>query len=200
MTDVQAILVDLPDQLVGDRVIVRPWSEDDSRGLWEAIDGSRDHLAPWMPWLQAHNNPDDALEYTRRARARWLLREDLAVAIVERASGRIVGGSGMHRINWRSRLFEIGYWVSQDAEGRGYATEAVQLLTRIAFDDLDANRVEIRMDVANARSRRVAERLGFVLEGTLRRALPGVDGEPVDVHVFGLLPDEYRALPWATRT
>jgi RimJ/RimL family protein N-acetyltransferase len=200
MTDVQAILVDLPDQLVGDRVIVRPWSEDDSRGLWEAIDGSRDHLAPWMPWLQAHNNPDDALEYTRRARARWLLREDLAVAIVERASGRIVGGSGMHRINWRSRLFEIGYWVSQDAEGRGYATESVQLLTRIAFDDLDANRVEIRMDVANARSRRVAERLGFVLEGTLRRALPGVDGEPVDVHVFGLLPDEYRALPWATRT
>jgi RimJ/RimL family protein N-acetyltransferase len=198
MADVLPILVSLPERLDGQRVVVRPWSEEDSRGLWDAVDSSRDHLAPWMPWLDAHRNPDDALEYTRRARARWLLREDLAVAIVERATRRVVGGSGLHRINWKCRLFEIGYWIAQDCEGRGYVTETVQLLTRLAFDDLDANRVEIRMDVANDRSRRVPERLGFVHEGTLRRALPGVDGKPVDLHIFALLPEEYRALPWAT--
>lgn len=199
MPDVEPLLIDLPDELVGDRVIVRPWAEADADELWDAIDSSREHLEPWMPWVDRYHNPDNALEYCRRSRARWLLREDLAVAIVERSSGRAVGGSGLHRTDWKFRLFEIGYWIRQDREGRGYVTETVQLLACLAFDELDANRVELRIDTRNVRSLRVAERLGFVLEGTLRRKLPAPDGTPADMHVLALLPEEYRALPWATR-
>lgn len=192
------IRIELPEQLVGERVIVRPWRESDARSLFDAIDESREHLEPWMPWVEANQNPDDTLAYVRGAHARWLTREDLAVAIVERDSGRVVGGSGLHRINWPLRTFEIGYWVAATCEGRGYTSETVQLLTRMCFDDLDANRVEIRMDTRNSRSERVAQRLGFVWEGTLRRALAAPDGAPVNVHVYALLPDEYAALPWAT--
>jgi RimJ/RimL family protein N-acetyltransferase len=198
MDDLPPILVDLPEQLVGERVIVRPWDEADARGLFDAIDESREHLGPWMPWVDATRNPDDSLTYIRGARAHWLKREDLPVAIVERATGRIVGGSGLHRIKWQIRSFEIGYWVTVDCEGRGYVSETVTLLTRLCFDGLDANRVEIRMDVRNARSERVAQRLGFVREGTLRRALPSPGGKPADVHVYALLAEEYAALPWAT--
>ena len=199
MADVPPILIDLPDELVGDLVIVRPWAEADSSGLWDAIDNSREHLEAFMPWVDRYHNPDDALEYTRRSRARWLLREDLSVAIVERQTGRIVGGSGLHRIDWGIRAFEIGYWIRQDAEGRGYITETVQLLTRLAFDELDANRVELRIDTRNIRSLRVGERLGFVLEGTLRRKLPAADGTAADMHVLALLPEEYQTLPWSTK-
>ena len=199
MVNVDPLLIELPDELVGDRVIVRPWAEADSDSLWDAIDDSRDHLEPWMPWVDRYRNPDNALEYARRSRARWLLREDLAVAIVERATGRIVGGSGFHRTDWTYRLFEIGYWVRQDCEGRGYVHETVQLLTRLAFEQLDANRVELRIDTRNLRSLRVAERLGFVLEGTLRRRMPAPGGVPTDMHVLALLPEEYRLLPWASR-
>lgn len=199
MADTHPILIDLPDQLVGERVIVRPWAESDGMELWEAVDSSRDHLEPWMPWVDRYRNPDNAVEYTRRKGAQWLLREDLAVAVVEKATGRIVGGSGFHRMNWSIRTFEIGYWVCEDRVGRGYATETVQLLARLAFDELEANRVELRIDPRNIRSLRVAERLGFVLEGTLRRALPDSTGEPADVHVLSLMPEEYRSLPWATR-
>ena len=76
-------------------------------------------------------------------------------------------------------------------------TETVQVLTRLAFDHLQANRVEIRMDPENIRSRRVPERLGFVLEGTLRMIGPGPDGQPTDRHVFALIPEEYRRLDWS---
>lgn len=199
MADIPPIQIDLPEELVGDRVIVRPWAEVDSDDLWDAIDNSREHLDAWMPWVDRYRNPDDALEYTRRSRARWLLREDLSVAIVEKSTGQVVGGSGMHRPDWQFRLFEIGYWLRQDREGRGYASETVQLLTRLAFDQLDANRVELRIDTRNLRSLRVAERLGFVLEGTLRRKMPAPDGVPADMHVLALLPEEYELLPWATK-
>ena len=198
MADVPPIQIDLPEALVGQLVLVRHWAEPDSDGLWDAIDSSREHLEAWMPWVDRYHNPDDALEYTRRAHARWLLREDLAVAIVEKASGRIVGGSGLHRIDWKLRLFEIGYWIRQDAEGRGYIAETVQLLTRLAFDELDANRVELRIDTRNIRSLRVADRAGFVLEGTLRRKLPAPDGSAADMHVLALIREEYQRLPWAT--
>jgi RimJ/RimL family protein N-acetyltransferase len=199
VADVPPILIDLPEELVGDLVIVRPWAEADSSGLWDAVDNSREHLEAFMPWVDRYHNPDNALEYTRRSRARWLLREDLSVAIVERQTGRIVGGSGLHRIDWGIRAFEIGYWIRQDAEGRGYITETVQLLTRLAFDELDANRVELRIDTRNIRSLRVGERLGFVLEGTLRRRLPAADGTAADMHVLALLPEEYQTLPWSTK-
>ena len=199
MASVDPLLIDLPDRLEGERVIVRPWAEGDSAGLWDAIDSSREHLEAWMPWVDRYRNPDDALEYCRRSHARWLLREDLPVAIVERATGRIVGGSGIHRPDWAYRLFEIGYWLREDAQGQGYTTETVQLLTRLAFDDLDANRVELRIDTSNVRSLRVAERLGFVLEGTLRRRLLAPGGEPTDMHVLALLPEEYQRLPWASQ-
>ena len=198
MASVDPILIDLPDRLEGERVVVRPWEETDYLDLWDAIDSSRDHLSPWMPWLESTVNPDNALHYIRRARAQWLLREDLPVAIVERATGRIVGGSGIHRPDWTYRLFEIGYWLRQDAVGKGYASETVQLLARLAFDELDANRVELAIDTANVASLRVAERLGFVLEGTLRRRLLAPGGEPTDMHVLALLPEEYRRLPWAS--
>lgn len=198
MPAVQPLLVTLPDTLVGERVIVRPWDEADSDMLWDAIDSSREHLEAWMPWVDRYHNPDDALIYTRRARAHWLLRDDLPVAIVEKATGRILGGSGLHKPDWTFRLFEIGYWLRADAEGCGYATETVTLLTRMAFDLLDANRVEVRIDVDNLRSCAVVERLDFVLEGTLRRKLPSPRGVPTDMQVYALIEREYRERPWAT--
>lgn len=191
------ILLSLPDQLVGERVLVRPYADEDAAGLWDAIQASKAHLAPWLTWVNEHQRLEDTLEYVRRARASWLLREDLPVAIVARETGQIVGGSGLHHVNWRINLFEIGYWLRQDAEGRGYVHETVQLLSRLAFNELGANRVQLRIDTANVRSRRVAERLGFVLEGTLRRSAPRLDGPPADMDVFALLPEEFRALPWA---
>jgi RimJ/RimL family protein N-acetyltransferase len=186
VNDSSPVLIELPDHLVGPRVVVRPYDEADAPSLWEAVDGSRTHLAPWMPWVGAYHAPNEALAFVRQFRAKWLTREDLIVGIFDLASGRLLGGSGLHRIDWQIRRFEIGYWLRQSAEGHGYVAEAVQLLIRLAFG-LAANRVEIRTDVRNSRSRAVAERLGFQLEGCLRRFLPDAEGQPSDILIFSLL-------------
>ena len=194
------ILIDVPDVLEGPRVLVRPWRRGDGPAPWEAVEVSRAHLAPWMPWLDDTRNPDDTEEYVIRAGARWQLREDMAVGVFERTSGRLLGGSGLHRIDWTIRRFEIGYWLRADAEGHGYMLEATQLLTRLAVEEARRLPRRIRMDTDNERSRRVAERLGYTLEATLQRAFRTPDGTPSAVHVFRLLPEEYQALPWAATT
>ena len=192
-------LIELPEALDGPRVRVRPYCPEDADALWEAVDESREHLAPWLPWVARYTDPAFARETVIRCRARWMLREDLTVGVFAREDGRLLGGSGLHRIDWELRTFEIGYWLRRTAGGRGYMREAVQLLTRLAFDALHANRVEIRMDVRNGRSRRVPEALGFVLEGTLRRSTADTEGRPRDQHIYALIPEDYRALDWAQR-
>ena len=199
MGAIQPTLIEVPGELLGSLVTVRAYREEDAPELWAAVDESRDGpLGEWMPWVEEYRAPEDALATIRRLRARWLLREDLVTAIFERATGRFLGGSGLSRIDWKIRRFEIGYWLRTSAIGHGYVTETVQLLTRLAFDHLEANRVEIRMDVRNTRSRAIPARLGFVFEGCMRRAMPDIHSQPGDIDVFALIREDYERLSWRT--
>lgn len=193
------VLIDVPEQIDGLRVRVRPYRPDDAQALWEAVDESRDYLLPWLPWVSNYHSVDDARTTIARMSASWRLHDDLPVGMFALANGWLLGGSGLTRINWQIRAFEIGYWLRRSAEGHGYMTEAVQLLTRMAFDTLAANRVEIRMDTRNTRSEQVPKRLGFVHEGTLRNNIPDTAGQPRDTHIYALIPDEYHRLSWASQ-
>lgn len=124
-----------------------------------------DDLLQWMPW--AHSDPRslDADEINcRKAYAQFILRQDMRMVGFERATGRPVMMTGLHRFDWTARHFEIGYWVRRSAQGQGYATEAALALTRFAFEALQARRVEITHAEGNERSRNVIEKLGFVRE------------------------------------
>jgi ribosomal-protein-serine acetyltransferase len=100
-------------------------------------------------------------------------------------NGMMIGGSGLHRIDWSIPKFEIGYWARTSHAGQGYITEAVNGITRFAFETLGAQRVEIRCDVKNERSAAVARRAGFALEGTLRQdARDHISGGLRDTHIF----------------
>lgn len=184
-------LIPLPDELRSARLVVRPYRPDDAAPFFAAVDESREHLRPWLPWVERHTSVDDTRDYCTRCAANWTLRTDLTVGIFDARDGRLLGGSGLHRFSWQVRAFEIGYWLRRSAEGQGYASETVRLLTRLAFEGLEARRVAINCDPRNDRSRRVAERLGFVLEGRLRHTMLDSAGQPRDQLVFSLIPDDY---------
>jgi RimJ/RimL family protein N-acetyltransferase len=194
VAEIDPLRIELPAELVGERVLLRPWREADAQALWEAVDSSRASLGEWLPWVPEYQTPEDALPTIRRMQSQWLTRENLVVGIFDKTSGEALGGSGLHRIDWSLRLFEIGYWLRDSAVGHGYVTEAVQLLTQFAFQDLQANRVQIRMDPRNTRSRAIPVRLHYVYEGCLRRCIPDVNGDPRDSDVFALTREDYHRL------
>jgi RimJ/RimL family protein N-acetyltransferase len=100
------------------------------------------------------------------------------------SEGELVGGTGLHRVDWALRRFEIGYWRKTGYAGQGLLTEAVRAVARLAFDVLDARRVEIRMDDNNAPSWRLAERAGFTLEAILRFDAATPQGEPRSTRIY----------------
>jgi RimJ/RimL family protein N-acetyltransferase len=185
-------LIPLFDELRGERVVVRPYRLEDAPDLFEAVAESRDHLRPWLPFADQHQSVEESRDFITRATAEWLLREDMNVALADATTGRFVGGSGLHPHDWDARVFEIGYWVRATAQGKGYVTEAVRLLTDFAFERLAANRVFIRCDARNARSAAVAERLGFVREALLRNEMRAVDGALRNTLIYALIPSDPR--------
>ncbi len=194
------LLLDLPDELIGTRVVARRYRDGDGAAVAEAVAESRDRLvAANMPWVKEWDEPDQGAIFVRRSQAKWAAREDLNLGLWERATGTFLGSSGLHRIDWSVPNVEIGYWIRTRFEGRGFVTEAVALIAAFAFDALRAQRVRIRCDAENARSAAVPRRLGFVHEATLRNECRRGDGMLRNTFEFGLTPDDFRAVragPW----
>jgi len=170
------ILLEIPMPIQTPRLLLRHPQSGDGKAMNQAVVESLEHLRPWMPWAQKAPTPEESEESVRRAWAKWILREDLRIHCYERATGELIGGSGLHRIDWQMPKFEIGYWVRKSYEGKGYVTETVNALTRFAFSALNARRVEICCDASNTRSIAVIERLGFEKEAQLRNECLSVDG------------------------
>ncbi|WP_026930736.1 GNAT family N-acetyltransferase [Glycomyces tenuis] len=81
---------------------------------------------------------------------------------------------------------ELGYFCSPWARGRGWTTAAAQRLCRLGFEELALERIDWRAVVGNEASRRVAEKVGFAIEGTKRQFLHG-PGERLDSWIGSLL-------------
>ncbi|WP_313891916.1 GNAT family N-acetyltransferase [Psychrobacillus sp.] len=160
-----------------DRLIIRAPKLEDAEAAWEAIIQSHYALKEWMPWAQKKQTLEETTTSLRQAMADFVTRKDLRLHLFLKETGEFVGSSGLHRINWDVRKFEIGYWIDSKFEGKGLMTEACARITEFAFEELQANRVEIRCDSENVRSRSVAERLGYTLEGTLRYDSLTADGK-----------------------
>jgi RimJ/RimL family protein N-acetyltransferase len=187
------ILHDLPQEVLGDRVLLRPYRAGDGEAVWSAVEESRELLRPWMPWVDHHRTPADSEAFVRRMHARWILREDLVVGIWLRETGEYVGSSGLHPIDWDVPSFEVGYWLRASAQGRGYATETTRVLIGLAFETLGAHRLFLRCDERNERSAAVARRLGFTPEGTRRLDSRSPSGELRNTLVFSMIPEEFAA-------
>lgn len=98
----------------------------------------------------------------------------------------LIGFASIVRLDLDAREGEIGYLVAAAARGRGAATAAVRLLTRWGFEALGLERLELRIDVTNEGSARVAERAGYRLDGVLR-SVHFKEGRRTDTGVWSRL-------------
>ncbi|WP_423918938.1 GNAT family N-acetyltransferase [Frigoribacterium sp. 2-23] len=139
-------------------------------------------LRAWEPWAAADQTLESAQSYAAFTTASYEQGASLPTAIMH---GREAVGSASLRLDRYAGIGELGFWIAAAHEGHGVVTRACEALIEEARSKGLA-RVEIRTAVMNARSRAVAERLGFLHEGTLRSALP-LSPERADVALYGLV-------------
>ena len=181
------------------RLTLRCWNPADAPLFLRAFEESREHLRN-MPWANHVKSLDDQIVKFRQCRAGFDLGEDLTYAIFDRDDREVLGGTGLHaRVGKGGK--EIGYWIHVNHVNRGLATEAAGAMTRVGFEIEGLDRVEIHCGPTNVASRRVAEKLGFQHEATLRRRMIVTGREPRDTMVWVLFADDYpRAQPQPVRS
>ena len=175
--------------LVTERLRLRAFTADDTDDLF-AMHSDAHVLRYWdaPPWT------DRARAQRHIARSHEMAEEGSGARLVlERRSDRgFLGYCAFTRWNPDYRSAALGYCLREQAWGQGYATEAARAVLTWAFEALPLNRVQAEADTRNHASRHVLEKLGFVLEGTLREDCV-VDGVVSDSWVLGLLRRDWQA-------
>ena len=183
------LLIDVPETLTTDRLTLRVPTPGDGPRTNAAIAASHAALAEYMPWAITVPPVEESEAWVRKAHADFHARTQLQYHAYLRGTDTLVASVGFPRLNWDVPWFEIGSWAATAHTGQGYVTEAARALIAMAFTTLKAARVELQCDARNARSRRVAERLAFTLEGTLHHNARDPRGNLRDTHVFARFPD-----------
>lgn len=155
------------------------------------------HINKWMPFLCDSYDLEAAREHARGCLQNFADRKSVTLTVLEH--GRVVGSTGWTDWNQQS-LFDgrldyaaadIGYWLAEDAAGRGLMTRAVRAMTTLAFEEYGLKRLTIRAEPENERSWRVAERAGYQYEGKLR-GVAMFDGRRVDHKLYAVLAEEWQ--------
>ena len=173
------------------RIALLPPDVIHAERLFALIDESRGTLRAWLPWVDATRSVEDSRQFLAgvadgarngAACASWLIERD----------GELAGCIDIHGISKLHRSGSLGYWLADRFVGGGVMGEAAAQALDIGFGELALNRIVIVAGMDNARSRAVAERLGFVREGVQREGLH-LGGRYHDACQYSMLAGEWRA-------
>ena len=162
---------------------------DFAEELFNLVDSNRAFLQEWLPWVENTKSPKDSRDFLKRARQFSFGGQQFHTVIIYK--GEIVGLVGFNAIHKLHKKGEIGYWLSQEMQGKGIVTKAANRLIKYGFKHLEMNRILIRVSTKNIKSKHVAQRLGFTYEGTLREDF-FQNNKFLDMEIYGLLKSEFE--------
>lgn len=172
--------------LVSEDILLQPLSQEHSPLIFNAIDSQREYMRTWLPFVDSTYEVGD----TQKALEGLLdgINEQFAIYY----KNEFVGLVGFKDTDAGNKRTEIGYWLSQCAQGKGIMTKSVLRLLSYAFEEKELNRVQIKVAVKNKKSRAIPERIGFQQEGIERDGELLVDNQFTDIVVYSLLKREFK--------
>ncbi|MER9303202.1 GNAT family N-acetyltransferase [Mesorhizobium sp. M0293] len=184
-----------PVTLTGNHISLVPLCREDADEIFRLTHaGERDEI-----WAEMKMGPFDRVE-SFRAHVEDLLSDQSRAFLTLRTARGPVGWLCLMEARPAHRVIELGYILFAPSLQRTVAaSESLFLIMRHVFDDLGYRRLEWTCTTANAKSRRAADRLGFVFEGILRESLI-LKGRPCDICMYSLLAREWTVAEGAFLT
>jgi len=159
----------LPEEITGQKVIIKRRVHQYDEELFNLIDHSRDFLREFLFWIDDTQSSDNVKNVTDIFNQNWDEQKSFEYVFLDSQTGKMVGAGGIHTISYMHHWAEFGYYLDKDAVGHGYITEVVNLLTNALFEK-GIHRVVIECDKQNTASANVAKRCGFEYEGCQKQA------------------------------
>ena len=120
-----------------------------------------------IPFPYTEKDADDWISFVESSKTETGVLKHWAIKNEDK---ELIGGIGFHtKYGLHSHKDEIGYWLGKPFWNKGIITEAVNKICSIGFTDFNLTRIEATVFTSNNSSKRVLEKAGFILEGTLRK-------------------------------
>jgi RimJ/RimL family protein N-acetyltransferase len=180
-----------PVTLRGSVVALEPMRMDHVDALTRV--GLDPELWRWIP--SSVSSAEEMRGYVATALDEQRRGVSLPFVIIARGTEQVVGSTRYGNIDLANRRLEIGWtWVTAAHQRTAVNTEAKLLLLTHAFERLQVNRVELKTDALNLKSRAAITRLGAIEEGTLRKHLVTNTGRIRDTVYFSIIDTEWPAV------
>lgn len=161
---------------------------EDSQQLFNALKAHKNHLAPWIDWAGHINKVPDALKFIEDALHDQSMQEAMYLGIFW--NNVLIGSVNMQDWKMDAKHAQIGYWIVKDYEGKGIIHTSLVHFLKFLFEKVGLNKIEVHFTIANNKSAKVAEKLGFKIEGILRQCV-WRQGLIEDLVIAGMLRKEW---------
>ena len=176
----------LPDIQVSPDILLKELAAADAQVIFGTIDAQRSYLGEWLPFVPFTTD----VSFTEAFVNTYVGSPRHNPTFTIWYKGAFAGLIGFKDSDYDNEKTEIGYWLSEAFQRKGIVTLACQKLIKFAFDELQMNRIQIKVAEANTKSRSIPERLGFCLEGIERCGEKHANGY-FDLCVYSLLKSDY---------
>lgn len=166
-------------------IVLRPTTLESTSDIYHAIVRERNYLREWLPFVDFTKQESDTLAYVQGV----IDNQEIQYSIYD--ADKFLGRIGFNHMDSQNHKAEIGYWIIEEAQGKGIVTRSVKELLMMAFTELNLNKIVIRAGIENSKSRSIPERLGFTLEGIERDGELLVNNKYTDLAIYGLLKREF---------
>jgi ribosomal-protein-serine acetyltransferase len=175
---------------INETLTLREIQIEDAQKIFEAINTQRAYLGKWLPFVASTKSVDDTIAFVQAVRKNLMLKPEYVFSIFW--ENRFAGLIGFKDFDTLNRKIEIGYWLKEELQHKGIITLATNYLICFGFTKMDVNRIQIRCGTMNLSSRKIPERLGFMLEGIERDGELLSNGIYTDLAVYSLLKKEWK--------
>lgn len=176
---------------VDDDIVLETVDLKDAQKRYEIIIENKGYLRQWLGWLDFYNCVDDVINYTKLCQQRIEKKEAYIFSIYYK--NEYVGCIEIQNIDHRNKKCEIGYWIAQNASGKGIMIRSCQRVIEYIFNEIGLNKINIFTATKNFKSQAIPQKLGFVKEGTLEDN-ECLYGNFVDNFVFGLTKENWTKI------
>ncbi|MFV0390091.1 MAG: GNAT family N-acetyltransferase [Pyrinomonadaceae bacterium] len=160
-----------------------------AKELHQLVKSNLKYLAKWMSWATENIAVRDLEEFLRREMEVRERRTGINFCVFNNQT--MIGNIGAKEIDSTNRSAEIGYWIAEDAQGNGIATNACKAIINLLFTEYELNRIVIKCGTENYKSQAIPERLGFTNEGISRQVL-WLNDRFIGLSVYSLLKEEWN--------
>ena len=141
------------------------------------------------------DTPEALKDYVQTAVDGLYHKTTIPFIIYDKKNSAYAGSTRFGLISWKNKVLHIGWtWFGRQFQGTGLNKQVKFLMLQYAFESLEFDKVEFRVDERNLQSRKAVEKLGATLEGILRQDTLMLDGYKRSTCCYGILKEEWDTL------